>query len=130
MLKVKMVSWVVVMALGIFAADFFFRNPAMNTNGRDENTVTLVVKFGPRRRVADAAAVGIQVLVAGRRVISESSVRSPWERTVQVGSGRELTLLASMAYGQSLECHIRVGKGSVFSNWRDNPGQVMCSHKF
>lgn len=132
MLKVKIIAATVV-AFAILAGvasmgEFLFRNPAAQHNGKDEESLTLVVKFAPEKRVK-AERVYIEVYVESTRIMNEFAADS-WIRVVQLAKGRKVTLMATMETGRDLHCYVKEGTDFIAQDHRVGPGDVTCGYRY
>lgn len=122
---------VILLTLVAATAHFVFRFPAAQMNGNKEETLTVWVNFEPGTRDVPTTRPFITVHVTpGKDAdISDHAVTSPWVRTIQVGTGRVVTLMATQAFGTRIECKIIQGgiKGPALDrDWLAGPGQVIC----
>lgn len=132
MTKVKMIIGTAVaftvLAVAANFGEFLFRMPAAQQNGRDEETLTLVVKFSPERRPRDDR-VFLEVFVDAKRIIDEL-VSDSWVRVVQVPKGRLVTLQATQETGKDLHCYIQDDGHALAEDHRLGPGDIICNYRY
>lgn len=132
MLKVRNILAVgvtVITLMGLMSlGEFLFRNPAVEQNGKDEESLTLVVKFSPEAR-SSTERVFVEVFIESTRIITEN-VSDSWMRRVQLAKGRKITLSATQDTGIDLHCYLMEGNAYVHQDHRMGPGRVSCGYRY
>ena len=102
-LKVRFIATLVCAGV-VGAAGFYFLNPGVGGSNGDEVIATLTVRFSAGRRLP----VGVTAFVNRDKMISETTLDSPWVDSVTATHGSLITLASVQGEAGSMSCSITI----------------------